>query len=147
MPILSEDAAAHIARAYVHEAAGLAAQAHRVRRIDGGHDYFLVVLGETGEPPAEVSVDAETGQVLGATPRLSSGSTLAIDAATAAARAGFGATAEASLVWRPSRASMSPFYPLWEVRSGTQTAFVDQTGAVWRDLQSGGPGGLKSGRE
>jgi Peptidase propeptide and YPEB domain len=147
MPMLSEDAATHIALAYAHEAAGSAAQAYRVRRVDGGRDYYLVVMGEKGRSQAEVSVDAETGEVLGATPRQTGGSTIAIDAATAASRAGFGAGADVSLVWRPSRASMSPFYPVWEIKDGSRTAFVDQTGAVWRDLPASGRGGSKSGRE
>jgi hypothetical protein len=147
MPVLSEDAAANIARAYIHETAGSAAQAYRVRRVDSGRDYYLVVVGEKARSQAEVLVDSETGKVLGASPPQVAGSTIAIDAATAATRAGFSATAQASLVWRPSRASMSPFYPVWEVKEGSLTVFVDQSGALWRELLPGGPGGEKSGGE
>jgi hypothetical protein len=97
MPVLSEEAATQIARTYAHAEVASAAQAYRVRRIDSGHDYYLVVIGGRANVQTEVSVDAETGKVLSAAPLSGSGSTIRIDAATAVARAGLTLNAIASL--------------------------------------------------
>jgi hypothetical protein len=43
------------------------------------------------------------------------GPPIAVDAAAAIARAGLGAASEATLVWLPCRASLSPLYPIWRV--------------------------------
>lgn len=143
MTILSETAATQIARTYAHTDAALPASAYHVRRVDGGHDYYLVVCGEGENAQAEVTIDAETGKVLSVARLSGSGSTIRIDAATAIAHTGLGFNATADLVWCPCHASMSPLYPLWEVQDGGRTMFVDQAGAVWQELLPGGPGGKK----
>ena len=63
------------------------------------------------------------------------------DARTRAGRPG----ALVRLVWRASRASRSPLYPIWEVRSGSERVYVDMTGRVWQALEAGGPGGSAAG--
>jgi hypothetical protein len=141
VPILSEEAAVQIARTYARAEAASDARAFRVHRIDSGRDYYLVVIGGTASAQAEVSLDAETGKVLSSARLTGSGSTIRIDAATAVARAGAEPDAPAMLVWRPCRASMSPFYPIWQVGEGNRAVFVDQAGGVWQDLSPAGPGG------
>ena len=44
------------------------------------------------------------------------------------------------LVSKPSRATRSPFYPLWEVSTASERVWVDQSGRVWRELAPPGPG-------
>ena len=63
------------------------------------------------------------------------------DARARAGRAG----AAVRLVWRPSRASRSPLYPIWEVKAGSDLVYVDMTGRVWQDLEAGGRGGSAAG--
>ena len=47
------------------------------------------------------------------------------------------AGASIKLVWRPSRASMSPLYPFWQVTCSVAVVFVDQQGRCWDQLQLG----------
>ncbi len=64
-----------------------------------------------------------------------------IDAEIAVKRAGLPTGTFAELVWRPSRASRSPLYPIWAVSAGVKTAYVDFQGNVWDSIESVGPGG------
>jgi hypothetical protein len=102
--------------------------------------YFLVELG----PPAAViavgAVDVRTGEVMSHARLPGSRAHVAIDAAAATRMAGMPAAARARLVWRPSRQSASPLYPLWQVRHGTRTVYVDLGGRVTPRLDPGGPG-------
>jgi hypothetical protein len=102
--------------------------------------YFLVELG----PPAAViavgAVDARTGEVMSHARLPGSRSHLAVDAEDAKRIAGMPAGAHARLVWRPSRQSASPLYPLWQVRHGTKAGYVDLGGRVTPQLDPGGPG-------
>ena len=139
--MLSPDDVIRIARAAVPEQAAPAARAHFVERLDGGADYFLVVLGTGAAARAVVRVEAGTGTVLGSARLAGGGSPVAVEAAAAIARAGLGGSPEASLVWRPCRASLSPLSPIWRVRSGEATVYVDQAGALWPVLAPAGAGG------
>ncbi len=47
---------------------------------------------------------------------------------------------EARLVWKPGRATQSPFYPLWEISMASGRVWVDQSGTLWRELPPAGPG-------
>ena len=54
--------------------------------------------------------------------------------------AGCAQPCEARLVWKPSLATRSPFYPLWEVSTVSGRVWVDQSGRMWRKLAPPGPG-------
>ena len=45
-------------------------------------------------------------------------------------------TAKVSLVWAPSKDNTQPFYPLWEVRSGTNHYYVDWNGNLRSEFTS-----------
>jgi hypothetical protein len=118
------------------------AQAWRVGRLDRPDAaYYLVVFGGERTATGVATVDALRGEV-GVSARLPGrGPHLAVDAGRAADLAGLGTGAQVDLVWQPCRASRSPLYPLWRVRMGGRTIYVDQQGGVWRELEPGGPGG------
>jgi hypothetical protein len=117
------------------------ARAWRVRRIDG-HDrvYYLIVFGDPESAVGVAAVDAADSDVMAAAVSQTAGPHLTVDADQALRKAKI-AGAQAELVWRPCRASLSPLYPLWQVSSRTETVFVDQEGVVWKVLESAGPGG------
>jgi hypothetical protein len=118
------------------------ARAWRVRRLDHpGRAYYLVILGDERTPGTVAAVDAATGAVSASAPIAARASPVAVDAADAAALAGGGQDTPAELVWGPSRATRSPLYPLWEVRTAAGVRYVDQQRAVWRDPGAAGPGG------
>lgn len=102
--------------------------------------YFLVVFGTADAAEAVAAVDAATGQTLVSARLPGTGGHRLLDAAQAARAAGADPAAPARLVWQPSRASMSPLYPLWEVTTGEGVRYVDQRGTVWTHLEPGGPG-------
>lgn len=130
------------ARAAVGLGAAVTARAWRVRRLDRpGEAYFLVVFGDDKAAVGVAAVDAAKGEV-GTSARLAGrGPHLTGDAAWAVRQAGLDPSARAELVWKPSRASRSPLYPLWEIDTARDRVYVDQQGAVWRRLDPPGPGG------
>lgn len=96
--------------------------------------YYLVVLGEERAPVAVGTVNRATGDV-GSSARLAGlGPHLEVDAALARTLAGAPEKARAELVWRPSAASRSPLYPVWEVELPSGPVYVDQAGSVRHDL-------------
>lgn len=108
----------------------------------GARGFLLVVFGAAERASAIAAVDPESGEVLEAA-RLPGreGHTL-ITADDAIQRAGFEPDAEARLVWEPSPASRSRFYPLWQLRSAERTAWVDSVrGVVWHTLDETRGGG------
>lgn len=108
----------------------------------GASGFLLVVFGAVERASAIAAVDSESGEVLEAA-RLPEreGHTL-ITAHDAIQRAGFESDAEARLVWEPSPASRSRFYPLWQLRSADRTAWVDSVrGVVWQSLDATRGGG------
>ena len=44
---------------------------------------------------------------------------------------------EMRLVWKPCQASLSPLYPLWEVRITGNIIYVDHQGKIWHELSKG----------
>jgi hypothetical protein len=107
-----------------------------VERLDAGNSYFLVVLAETTRPEAGVAgliaaVDAVTGDVISSA-RLDRIERHRLPGkAEAIARAAYPDDAAARRVWAPSRASRSPFYPLWELTTASGRVYVDMSGKVW----------------
>jgi hypothetical protein len=136
---ISEERAVRIA-ANAAQVSGPPVATHIVERLDGQHPYFLVHFGELGGRGAAVMVDAMDGSVMAraAVERVEQPWLLKDD--RAAEIANCGQPVETRLVWKPSRATRSPFYPLWEVSTASETVWVDQSGRVWRELAPPGPG-------
>ena len=110
-----------------------------VERLDAGNPYFLVMLAEAGGAGLIAAVDAVTGEVTSSA-RLERVERHRLPGkAEAIARAAYPDDAVARRVWAPSRASRSPFYPLWELTAGSKRVYVDMSGTVW-------PAPLESGR-
>jgi len=142
MAELSSDEAIVRARAAMGLDATVPARAWRIRRLDRAADaYYLVVFGEPAAAVAVTTVGAAHGEVRTSAQLPGVRPHLLLDAAQAVTLAGLGAGAQAELVWRPSQASRSPFYPLWEVRSATRGVYVDQQGVVWPALDMAGHAG------
>lgn len=121
---------------------GVGARAWLVRRFDRpGERYMLVVFGDEDASVGVAAVDADTGRVLAQATLPGAGAHTVIAEDEAVARAGAAAGAPAALVWAPSMASRSMFYPLWQVEGPAGAVFVDFSGTVWTDLGPGGPGG------
>jgi len=123
------------ARAAAGLAPGIPGRAWHVRRLDRPDDsYWLVVLGEPEAAQAVATVHAATGEV-GSFARVADGGPhFEVDVAAAREAAGADEHAPAELVWRPSFASRSPLYPLWEVETAEGRVYVDHAGAVLRGL-------------
>ena len=119
---------------------GLPAAAHIVERLDGQHPYFLVHFGEPGGRGAAVMVDAMDGSVMAHAAVEHVQRPWLIDEKRAAEILGCAQPVEARLVWTPSRATRSPFYPLWEISTPLGKVWVDQSGGVCRELTPAGPG-------
>jgi hypothetical protein len=121
---------------------GVRARAWLVRRFDRpGESYMLVVFGDEGASVGVAAVDAGTGWVLAQAALPGTGAHWVIAEDEAVARAGAAAGAHAALVWAPSMASRSMFYPVCQVDGPAGAVFVDFSGTVWPDLGPGGPGG------
>jgi streptogramin lyase len=122
--------------------ASIDAEAWRVQRIDRENEaYYLIVFEENGAAIIVAAVNALTGGIQNSAHLAEGGSPLSIDSEHAIALAGLNGNAHANLVWRPCRASLSPLYPLWEVRTHSEEVYVDQQGKVWQSLVEAGPGG------
>jgi hypothetical protein len=118
------------------------ARAWRVERLDRpGDAYYLVIVGEEGAARAVAAVDASGAGLMTSARLPERGSHPMLDAGEAITTAGLGPHADAHLVWRPSRASRSPLYPLWMVQAGAKTVYIDQQKTVWEALDPAGPGG------
>lgn len=127
-------------------APSVSGQALRVERLDApGSAYYLILLASGGRERHVALVDAGTGSLdqdaalTGTTPHVTVNMEQAIAAAKLSGRV------SARLVWRPSRASQSPFYPIWEISSATERRYVDQQGRLWDALPSAGRGGGRPG--
>jgi hypothetical protein len=128
--ITSTEAAA---RASAHAFAGEAAvlTTDLVERLDGGAPYFLVTLGKANGAGAVVAVNALTGEAISSASLDQIDRHKLPDRGEAIRSAAFPGDAQARRVWAPSRATRSPFYPLWELTAGTRRAYVDTNGKVW----------------
>lgn len=136
---ISEERAIRVA-AEAAQVAGLPATAHLVERLDGQHPYFLVHFGEPGGRGAAVMVDALDGSLMerAAVERVDQPWLMKEERAVEIASGAQPVVAR--LVWKPSRATRSPFYPLWEISTTSGRMWVDQSGRLWRELTPAGPG-------
>lgn len=135
MPLLSPEDAVRQARQLLGLSENEEGAASYVRRLDkSAADYFLVhAAGHL------VCLDAMTGELI--SKAKSSQSPVALTRDAAIRRTPFSVRAQAALVWSPSAASLSMFYPLWAISENAQTLYVDQRGKVWDTLPMKKPGG------
>jgi hypothetical protein len=136
---ISEEHAVRVA-AEAAQVPGLPAAAHIVARLDGQHPYFLVHFGEPGGRGAAVMVDAMDGSVMAHAAVEHLQRPWLIDEERAAEIAGCAQPVTARLVWTPSTATRSPFYPLWEISTTLGRVWVNQSGRVYQELTPAGPG-------
>ena len=115
--------------------------AHLVYRLDGGKPYFLVIFGESGRAHAIAAIDSMNGAVMLSAKFEQPKVGLLLDKAKAIEMADCeGRVSAARLVWAPSRATLSPFYPVWELACDCGPIYVDQNGKLWPSLLPAGPG-------
>ncbi|MBS0527444.1 MAG: PepSY domain-containing protein [Proteobacteria bacterium] len=125
----SEATARASAHASISEAAALTTDL--VERLDGGEPYFLVSLGKPDGTGVVATVNALTGEVMSSASLQGVDRHRLPDRDQAIRSAAFPGDAQARRVWLPSRATRSPFYPLWELTAGARRAYVDTNGKVW----------------
>ena len=112
------------------------------RMQPGARGYLLVVFGPPQCASAIAAVDPDSGEVLEGARLPGLAPHTLITADEAIRRAGFGPDTQTQLVWDPTAASRSRFYPLWELRSAGRCAWVDSVrGAVRTTLEATRGGG------
>lgn len=125
------DAAVALARATVGVDESVPARTFPVRRLDRDGTYALVQLGEPEKPGWVVAVDVEQGDVMTWAANESGESTAPTRAPPELS------SGEAEWVWRPSRLSPSPLYPLLRITNDEGELFIDLSGAVSTTLSDG----------
>jgi len=137
------DAAIASARATLGLDAQVSARTWSVARtLPGARDFLLVVFGDDHHAAAIAAVDPVSGEVLESARLPERNPHVLLSASEAIDRAGFGPDTQARLVWDPSAASRSPFYPLWQLHCEGRTVWVDSVrGTVWPKLDSAKAGG------
>jgi hypothetical protein len=128
--ITSAEAAAR-AGAHASASEAVVVTTDLVERLDEGAPYFLVILREDNGAGAVVAVNALTGEAMSAASLERVDRHRLPDREEAIRSAAFPDDAQARRVWVPSRATRSPFYPLWELTAGARRAYVDTNGKVW----------------
>lgn len=128
--ITPTDAAAR-ASAYASAGEAVVLTTDLVERLDGGAPYFLVTLGKDDGAGVVVVVNALTGEALASASLERIDRHRLPDRDEAIRSAAFPGDAQARRVWLPSRATRSPFYPLWELTTDARRAYVDTNGKVW----------------
>jgi hypothetical protein len=129
-----------IAMAAVRQKGATAVEAYLVERLDAGNPYFLVLFGKPGSAGAIVAVDALDGTIASSAQLERVESPWFLSKARAVELAGGSRLLQARLVWAPSRATRSPFYPLWEITCESGRVYVDRDGKVSQTLMPAGPG-------
>ena len=112
------------------------------RMRSGASGFLLVVFGPPERASAIAAIDAVAGEVLESAQLPGRGPHALLGADEAIKRAGFGPGTSAQLVWDPSPASRSRFYPLWQLQNAGRTVWVDSVrGLVWPTLDAPQRGG------
>jgi hypothetical protein len=139
----SVDAAIASARAALGLDPSLPARTWSVARMrPDARGFLLVVFGPPERASAIAAVDPDTGEVFESAHLPERQPHTLISADEAILRAGFGPDTQARLVWDPSPASRSRFYPLWQLQSGERRVWVDSVrGVVWHTLDATRGGG------
>ena len=108
----------------------------------GTRDFLLVVFGAVERASAIAAVDPISGEVLESAHLPGREPHALITADEAILRAGFRPDTTSRLVWDPSPASRSRFYPLWQLQIEEREAWVDSVrGNVWHTLDKARGGG------
>jgi hypothetical protein len=115
------DTAVALARAAVGAPNDVPAEALPVRRLDRDACYVLVRLGRGGEPGWLAAVDPSAEDVLTWARNPTGEPTVP-------------STSEGELVWRPSKHSRSPLYPLLRTSTPDGEMFIDLSGTRWTAL-------------
>ncbi len=124
-------AAVALARATVGVDESLPATTFPVRRLDRDSTYALVQIGAPGEPGWVVAVDVDQGEVMTWAANATGAPTVPTRRPPDLSEAG------AEWVWRPSRSSASPLYPLLRVSTEDGERFIDLAGVVSTTLSDG----------
>jgi hypothetical protein len=125
------EAAVGLARATVGVDESVPAEAFPVRRLDRDNTYLLVQLGRLGEPGWVAAVDVDHSDVMTWAANASGESTIPTQRPPTLPEG------EAELVWRPSRSSPSPLYPLLRISTDEGEWFIDLAGDVLTTLSDG----------
>ena len=112
------------------------------RMQPGARGYLLVVFGPPQCASGIAAVDPSSDEVLEAARLPGSAPHALLTAEEAMQRAGFGPDTQSRLVWDPTPASQSMFYPLWELRHAGRRVWVDSVrGEVRTTLEAARGGG------
>ena len=125
------EAAVELARATIGVDESVPAEAFPVRRLDRDNTYVLVRFGRPGEPGWVAAVDLHQSDVMTWAATASGESTVPTQRPPTLPEG------EAELVWRPSRLSPSPLYPLLRISSDEGEWFIDLAGEVSTALSDG----------
>ena len=125
------EAAVELARATVGVDESVPAEVFPVRRLDRDNTYVLVQLGRPGEPGWVAAVDLDHSDVMTWAANASGESTIPTQ------RPPELASGDTELVWRPSRSSPSPLYPLLRISNDEGEWFIDLAGEVSTTLSDG----------
>ena len=107
------------------------------RLLASARSYLLIIFGPPEHSVGIATVDLQSGSVLQHARLPGVGSHNVMPAEEAMRLANFPAGSPAQLVWDPTPASRSPFYPLWQISNADRTVWVDGVrGTVWKTLAS-----------
>lgn len=116
--------------------AGQQARVWEIGRLRASaRSFLLIIFGPPEHSAGIATVDLRSGNVLQRARLSGAGSHDIMTAEEATKRANFPAGSQAQLVWDPTPASRSPFYPLWQISDADRTVWVDGVrGTVWKTL-------------
>jgi len=135
-PGSAADRAVTNAREALALGAGQQARVWEIRRLRASaRSYLLIIFGPPGHSVGIATVDLQSGDVLQRARLSGADSHDVMSAEEAMKRADFPAGSQAQLVWDPTPASRSPFYPLWQISDADRRVWVDGVrGTVWKTL-------------
>ena len=112
------------------------------RMHPGAPDFVLAIFGEAQRATGIAAVNPISGEVLESARLPGTEPYRLLSADEAILRAGLPPGTQARLVWDPSPATRSRFYPLWQLQSGERRVWVDSVrGTVWQTLDAPTRGG------
>ena len=135
-------AAVAAAKSFVKADPDSAVRAWRVTRLDRACAfYYLVLIEGSGGSAQVVMIDGESGAAESSARVASGEGPVSIPPEQASRLAKLHPADEVDLAWMACDATRSPLYPLWRVRRGKEIRYVDQRGAVRKELGGDRRGG------
>lgn len=135
MTTISNDSAIASARRALKVDDSVPARAWFVQRLDNPEkSYYLVVFGREKASSGLAVVDSNTGEVSNSARLPGTTAHLTVTAEQALSFVREKNEAMIDLVWKPCAVTRSPFYPLWRIRTASETIYVDQQGNPRTDL-------------